>query len=467
MSERDARVADALLDKYGRQGPRYTSYPPAPLWSGKVGADALRARLAEIGREPPPAPGGEADVELYVHIPFCAQLCTFCGCHTFITRANEPVERFLATLEREADAVARAADRRLAVGGLHLGGGTPTHLDEAQLARLLDLLEARFDFAACRERSLEVHPHVTRTTQLDLLRARGFDRLSLGVQDLTPAVQSAIHRFQTREETETLVAHARAGGWRSLNVDLVYGLPEQTAEGFERTIDDVVAMGVDRLAVYGYAHVPWLKRAQASIPAATLPCKTARRDLHELALAKLRAAGFETIGFDHFARPRDELFAAQAAGTLTRTFMGFTVRHARNLVGLGPSAIGELGRLYAQNESELPAWEAAVAARGLATRRGHALDDDEALRRDVIRALLCTLAVDGAALGARHGVAFDARFADELAALAPMEADGLVVRDGARLRLTAVGRYLARNVAMLFDPAQRAAGGERRYSTTV
>ncbi|MBM4014827.1 MAG: oxygen-independent coproporphyrinogen III oxidase [Planctomycetes bacterium] len=462
-----ATIADALLDKYGRQGPRYTSYPPAPAWSEGIGATDLAARLAEIGREPAPPADGLADAELYVHIPFCARLCTFCGCHTFITRERDPVVRWLATLEREADAVARAAGRRLSIGGLHLGGGTPTHLDLEQLAQLLDLLEARFDFAACRERGLEVHPRVTSVAQLDLLRARGFDRLSMGVQDLTPEVQAAIHRDQTADETAALAAHARATGWRSLNVDLVYGLPRQTLAGFARTIEQVLAMGVDRLAVYGYAHVPWLKRQQGAFTESALPDPRLRRDLLELARARLADAGFESIGFDHFARPTDRLFTARAAGSLTRTFMGFTVRHARNLIGLGPSAIGELGPLYAQNEPALAAWEQAVAARGLATRRGWRLSADEALRRDVIRALLCELAVDGAAIGARHGVDFRDHFARELAALREMVTDGLLVVAGARLELTAVGRHLARNVAMAFDPAQHEAGGVKRYSATV
>jgi oxygen-independent coproporphyrinogen-3 oxidase len=479
-ANRVARVADELLDRYGRQGPRYTSYPPAPAWSEAIGAEDLRARLAEIGAEPAGAAAAATDAaaavapadaatdtEIYVHVPFCERLCTFCGCTTFITRAAEPVARFLATIEREADAVVAAAGRRLAVGGLHLGGGTPTHLDETQLARLLDLLEARFHFAACRERSLEVHPRVTRPAQLDLLRARGFDRLSMGVQDLSPEVQAAIHRDQTAQETAALASHARATGWRSLNVDLIYGLPRQTLSGFARTIEHVLAMGVDRLAVYGYAHVPWLKRAQGTFDAATLPGPRERRDLRDLAQERLLAAGFQPIGFDHFARPEDELFRARAAGTLTRTFMGFTVRRARNQIGLGPSAIGELGPLYAQNEPELAAWEAAVAARGLATRRGWRLDADQRLRRDVIRELLCRLEVDGAAIGARHGVDFAGRFAEELALLSPMVADGLLTIEGTHLVLTEVGRYLARNIAMAFDPTQREAGAVKRYSATV
>jgi len=278
-------AAQSLLDKYGRNGPRYTSYPPAPLWHERVGAAELAAQLGRLGAGT--VAGGEtraadfdSDAELYVHIPFCARLCTFCGCHTFITTKQSPVDLFLATIEKEADGIARAAGRRLSIGGLHLGGGTPTHLTVEELARLLDSLEARFDFARCREKSLEVHPHVTSHAQIDLLAARGFDRVSLGVQDLTPEVQKAIHRFQTHEETAALVDHARSRGFRSINVDLIYGLPLQTLEGFARTVAQVVAMGVDRLAVYGYAHVPWLKRQQGSFREDTLPGPELRRELY-------------------------------------------------------------------------------------------------------------------------------------------------------------------------------------------
>ncbi len=467
MSLAPPRVADELLVKYGKNGPRYTSYPPVPSWSDAIGPRQLADELAALGRAH--AVAGRADGEIYVHLPFCEQLCTFCGCHTFITKKREPVVDYLATLSREVDAVARAAGRPLTIGALHLGGGTPTHLDEAQLAQLLDLLEARFDFADCREKGLEVHPHVTRPAQLDLLAERGFTRLSMGVQDLSPEVQAAIHRFQTHEETASLFAHARTRGFGSINVDLIYGLPRQTLAGFARTLDQVIAMGPDRLAVYGYAHVPWLKKQQRSIDEATLPAPPLRRDLYELAVERLEAAGYASIGFDHFARPTDPLFAARANGTLTRNFMGFAVRHADHAVGLGPSAIGELDRLYAQNHETLPEWTAAIRQHGLATRRGFALSQEDALRRDVIRSLLCLLRVDGAAIGARHGVDFAAHFAREFEQLAPFVADGLLVIEGATLELTGPGRYLARNVAMRFDTfvESASAGSGPRFSQTV
>jgi len=483
------RVADALLDKYGRNGPRYTSYPPAPLWHDKIGASDLAAKIGELGAGT--LTGGEtraadfdADAEIYVHVPFCERLCTFCGCHTFITKKHEPVDLFLETIEKEADAVARAAGRRLKIGGLHFGGGTPTHLTIEQFTRVLDLLEARFDFAHCREKSLEVHPHVTSLEQIDFLASRGFDRVSLGVQDLTPEVQTAIHRFQTHEETATLVAHARKRGFRSINVDLIFGLPLQTLPGFAKTVDQVIAMGVDRLAVYGYAHVPWLKRQQGAIKEATLPDPKLRRDLYQQAVAGLEAAGYRSIGLDHFARPSDELFTAQHDGTLTRTFMGYTVRHAPALLGLGPSAIGEVGRLYAQNEPDLQPWADAIAARGLATKRGFALSAEDDLRRAVIRATLCHLKVDATAIGAHFGVAFAQRFGPELSRMREMAADGLVeiAVDGS-LVLTEQGRYLSRNVAMVFDqylegpdePSDGGGGGDHkgqpkkkpRYSRTV
>jgi oxygen-independent coproporphyrinogen-3 oxidase len=468
-----AATAQPLLDKYGRNGPRYTSYPPAPLWHERVGAAELALQIGRLGAGT--VAGGEtraadfdSDAELYVHIPFCARLCTFCGCHTFITTKQSPVDLFLATIEKEADGIARAAGRRLSIGGLHFGGGTPTHLTVEELARLLDSLEARFDFARCREKSLEVHPHVTSNAQIDLLAARGFDRVSLGVQDLTPEVQRAIHRFQTHEETAALVAHARTRGFRSVNVDLIYGLPLQTLEGFARTVAQVVAMGVDRLAVYGYAHVPWLKKQQGSFQEEALPGPELRRALYLQAVAGLEAAGYRSIGLDHFARPSDELFTAQHDGTLTRTFMGYTVRHAPALLGLGPSAIGEVGRLYAQNETGLETWAAAVAQHGLAAKRGFELSEEDDLRRAVIRAVLCHLRVDAPSLGARFGVDFATHFAPELERLREMAADGLLeLSGGGSFALTEAGRYLSRNVAMAFDAHLDDSPTRPQYSRTV
>jgi oxygen-independent coproporphyrinogen-3 oxidase len=445
-------VSDALLDRYGGHGPRYTSYPTVPHWTDEVGPPQYRRTLAELG-------GTDQAAELYVHVPFCARPCSFCGCHMFITRKDEPVERYLTTLQREAASVAAALVGRPRFRGLHLGGGTPTHLDVGRLGRLLDLLEEHFDFTPDAGRSLEVHPHVTSTAQLDLLHARGFRRLSLGVQDLTPEVQTALHRDQTAEETAALMRHARTLGFASLNVDLVYGLPRQTPEGLARTVRQVVAMGADRLAVYGYAHVPWLKPNQKGIREAELPSPAARRELYRTALDELSKEGFRTVGLDHFARPEDELFAAQRDGTLARGFMGYTVQRAAHLVGIGPSAIGDLCGVYVQNHADLGAWHAAIEAEGLATCRGRILGSEDLRRRTQIMSILCSMRLTGVDWSTHDR---------ERRSLESLAADGLLEITADGIELTETGRYLARNVAMVFDPYLREESGDRpRYSRTV
>jgi len=456
-----------LLEKYGTNGPRYTSYPTVPHWTEEVGARPFASALRGLGEDL--AAGASPDVEIYVHVPFCSRWCTFCGCTVQITRKQEPVEQYLSAIAREAMLVRDAARRRIPIRALHLGGGTPTHLTPGQLDRLLDVLEEALDFSPCEERSIEVHPTVTTTEQVETLAARGFQRMSPGVQDLNPEVQPAIHRFQTLEQTLTLVETARGLGFQSVNVDLVYGLPRQTVEGFLETVRVVTDARIDRLAVYGYAHVPWLKPNQRAIAEEHLPDPAQRRDLAHAAEQALREAGYRSIGLDHFARESDELLRAQKEATLWRSFMGYTTRRLENLIGLGPSAISEVGPLYAQNAAKVGAWAAALEAGGFATERGCARSREDLLRRDLIQSVLCHLRIPVRQVEREHGIDFDREFASILPRLEEARDDGLLEGDGqGGFRLTAVGRYLSRNVAMLFDAyLTREQESGPRYSRTV
>ena len=453
---------EAVLLRYGGSGPRYTSYPTAPAWSASYDARCFAEDLAGL------TPG--AAVSLYVHVPFCRSLCHFCACNRRITHDPALPERYLDALTREVEAVRAALPDAHPVEQLHWGGGTPTHLSADQIRRLSGMLAAAFPIAPSAELSIEADPRVTGEAQLEALRACGFRRLSLGVQDFDARVQQAIHREQGVPATARLVARARRLGCVSVAFDLIYGLPFPSVASVLRTLDEVVAIAPDRIALYGYAHVTWVAKQQRGFERQDLPAPRLRLRILVAAIQRLLAAGYVYVGLDHFAKPHDELARAQRTGTLRRNFMGYTTRPGVDLVGLGPSAISELDGAYAQSERELEAWEDALAARGLATLRGHRLTRDDQARRFVIQALLCHEAVEAAAFRARFGAAFAERFAAELARLEAFEADGLVLRapDGS-LRVSPLGRLVLRNVAMVFDaylPGQRAAA-PRLFSQTV
>jgi oxygen-independent coproporphyrinogen-3 oxidase len=453
LAELEPQRAEEILLRYSGSGPRYTSYPTAPVWSEAYGADDFRADLARL------APGTE--LSLYVHVPFCRSLCHFCACNRMITRDAALPERYLDAIAREAEAVRAALPGEPRVAQLHWGGGTPTHLDAAQIGRLFATLRKAFPLAADAEISIELDPRVTGEDQLDALAACGFGRVSLGVQDFDPRVQQAIHRVQSVADTARAVERARARGITSVAFDLIYGLPFQTVESVLRTLDEVVAIGPDRIALYGYAHVTWVAKQQRGFERHDLPTPRERIRIQLAALRRLLAAGYVHVGLDHFVRPTDELAHAREAHTLRRNFMGYTTRAGLDLVGLGPSAISDLGAAYAQSERELEGWEAALGARGLATLRGHRLSADDRERRWLIHEILCHEAVEARAFEARFGAPFAERFAPELARLARLEDDGLVVRGASGgFRVTPLGRLVLRNVAMGFDaflPAQQAA----------
>lgn len=464
----DWERAAAILPRYEGPGPRYTSYPTAPVWGDAVGPRQFAEDLASWAARAAAAP--DEGLALYAHVPFCRSLCHFCACNRVITRDTALPERWLSAIVREIASVRALVPSPPEATQLHWGGGTPTHLTPAQIRRLFRAMVDAFPLRAGAEVSIEVDPRVTTEEQVDVLRELGFDRISLGVQDVDPRVQQAIHREQPAAVTAALVERARAAGFGSVNLDLIYGLPFQREESFNRTLDTVLAMEPDRIALYSYAHVTWVAKQQRGFERQDLPDARTKLAILVLAIRRLLAAGYVYIGMDHFAKPADELARALREGTLRRNFMGYTTQAGATLLGFGPSAISELPRTYAQNERELDAWEAKVEAGGLATLRGHRLTDDDVERRWLITRILCHGDLPAAEYAAVFGRPLRAAHAAALASLAPLEADGLVaVADDGSVSVLPLGRLLVRNVAMAFDAylARQRESGERLFSKAV
>jgi oxygen-independent coproporphyrinogen III oxidase len=437
-----------LLRRYDRPGPRYTSYPTAPQFTADFREPQLRAAAAASNGELIPR-----GLSLYVHVPFCTSPCFYCGCNRIITRDRRQAETYLARLFREIELASALFDRDREVVQLHFGGGTPNFLSPAQLHDVVDCLRRHFHFGPERtlDLSIELDPRGLDPADVAAFAAMGFNRASLGVQDFDPDVQRAVNRIQSVEETEAVVRAARDAGMRSVNIDLIYGLPKQSLEGFGRTLDTVLAMRPDRLAIYGYAHLPQLFKAQRQIVDADLPSADGKLALLRLAIGRLTAAGYAYIGMDHFALPTDELARAQASGDLHRNFMGYTTHADTDLLGLGVSAISHVGETYSQNPRDLPSWEAAIDTGRLPACRGMRLSGDDVLRADLIQQLMCQGEIDIAALEARHDIHFLEYFEEDLLRLVPLAADGLVEVSETHIRATARGRLLLRSIAACFD----------------
>ena len=437
-----------LLRRYDRPGPRYTSYPTAPQFHSGFGEAQFRQAAQLSNDDPIPR-----RLSLYVHVPFCFSPCFYCGCNRIITRDHSRADAYLSRLVREASLLGPLFDRDRDVMQVHLGGGTPNFLTPGQIGELLETLSRHFHFSQSpgRDFSIEIDPRYINKGDIEALAFMGFNRASLGVQDFDPAVQEAVNRIQSVEETQAVIDACRKNGFRSVNVDLIYGLPRQTREGFGKTLDTMVAARPDRLAVYGYAHMPQLFRPQQRINEAELPSAEDKLGLLQLAIEKLSAAGYQYIGMDHFALPGDDLATAQEQGHLHRNFMGYTTHADCDLVGLGVSSISHVGDSYSQNPRDLPSWETAIDAGRLPAWRGMSLDADDVLRADLIQQLMCHGEVDFAALEQRHGIEFEDYFRDDLARLQPLEADGLVERRLRGLTVTSRGRLLLRIIAACFD----------------
>lgn len=454
----------ALLEKYSKPGPRYTSYPTAPYFHTGFGNAEWRAELAN-SQHP------ERGLSLYVHIPFCDSLCFYCGCNMVATQRYEKVEPYLQALFREMDAVAALTDPRRKVEQLHLGGGTPTYLKPADIVRLMDGIRARFRIADDAELGCECDPRELTREHLAALRECGFNRVSFGVQDLDHRVQVAINRVQPQPLVETVYRWARELGFASVNMDLIVGLPHQTPTSFARTLDVVTDWAPDRFAVFGYAHVPWMKRHQKLIQERDLPVFSTRLLLGELIHDRLSNAGYVDIGLDHYARPGDEMVQAQRNKTLWRNFQGYTTHRDCDIHAFGASSISQTEWAYAQNEKSLRGYQSGVAADGLAIERGLRLTAEDRLRRDAITHVMCDLELDGTVFGERWGVDCWQHFAAALPGLREQEADGLLRFDNEVLRVSERGRRFLRNIAMNFDAyldGVGAAGAEApRYSQTA
>ncbi len=448
-----------LLRRYDRPGPRYTSYPTAPQFHAGFGEHALRDAAAASNGDPIPR-----RLSLYVHVPFCTSPCFYCGCNRIITRDKARGESYLARLYREIALTAQLFDRDREVIQLHFGGGTPNFLTPAQLREVVDSLRHHFHFSDSRERdiSIELDPRFVNADDIAQLADIGFNRASFGVQDFDHDVQVAVNRIQSVEETQAVVDACRANGFRSVNIDLIYGLPKQTAGGFEKTLEIVTRMRPDRIAVYSYAHLPQLFKPQRQLNADDLPDADTKLALLQLAISRLTAAGYVYIGMDHFALPDDDLATAQARGGLHRNFMGYTTHADSDLVGLGVSAISHIGDSYSQNPRDLPSWQIALDEGRLPVFRGMRLTEDDQLRADLIQALMCQGEIPVRALERRYSIRFDEYFASALDKLQPLQDDGLVRIEPDRVSVSSRGRLLLRNIAMCFDayleqPAQVAA----------
>lgn len=451
-----------LVAKYDINAPRYTSYPTAPHFRDSFReADLARAIRISNG-DPIPR-----DLSVYAHIPFCLSPCFYCGCARIITHDRSKASAYLVRLQREIEIVARHFDRDRTVAQLHFGGGTPNFLDVEQLLELIESIGRHFSFSTARSREfgIELDPRFCDEDYARRVTEAGINRVSIGVQDFDPAVQEAVNRVQSVDDTAAVMIGARIGGARSINLDLIYGLPRQTPESFSRTLEQVIALRPDRIAAYGYAHLPERFTAQRQIDKYDLPDAATRLILLQQTVHMLSAAGYVHIGVDHFALPHDDLALAHAAGTLQRNFQGYSTHAACDLVGFGMSAISHVGASFSQNAKDLIGYYAALDSGCLPTARGLWLDDDDTVRTDAIQRLMCAGSLDIGAFSARHAVDFPIYFRRTLEMLKPLEDDGLVICSAECIEVTGRGQFLLRNIARCFDAYVE--GSDIRYSRAV
>ncbi|MEW5880627.1 MAG: oxygen-independent coproporphyrinogen III oxidase [Pseudomonadota bacterium] len=451
-----------LLRRFDVPGPRYTSYPTADRFVEAFDAQAFASWLGKRGDTVGPKP-----LSLYVHLPFCNTVCYYCACNKVITREHGRSVEYLSALEREADLVGALLTGERRVEQLHLGGGTPTFLSDDDLRALMAILTERFPLAAKGEFSVEVDPRSAPPDKVRVLGELGFNRMSVGVQDFDLNVQRAVNRLQSLESTVATIEAARAAGFRSVNLDLIYGLPKQTRETFARTLDKVLAIGPERIALYHYAHLPERFKPQRRISPAELPSSQEKMGIMLDAIQRLTDAGYQYIGMDHFAKSDDDLARAQNQGRLHRNFQGYSTRPDCDLVGLGVSAISRIGPTYSQNVRELDEYYDRVNNGLLPTARGIQLDRDDLARRAVIMSLMCHFVVSKEAIETAHLIKFDEYFKRELTALEQFVAEGLVELSAEWISVTPKGKLLIRAVAMCFDRYLQNDERTRRYSKIV
>ena len=453
-------VTPEMIQRYNRPGPRYTSYPTVPVWKEGEFADDYAASLHKEGQN-------EQPLSLYVHIPFCQQLCTFCGCNKYITNNSNIVEKYLTALEQEIAGVTERLGQRKKLAQIHFGGGTPTFLNPEQLSRVVEMIVSRFDALEDCEWAFEANPRVTTTKQLEVLYELGFRRVSFGVQDLDPAIQRAINRNQTAEQSWETLETARSLGYKSINLDLVYGLPLQTQHGFRKTLEEVNKMRPDRLAVYSFAYLPGMfKTHERAIKEKDLPTPEEKINIYLEAINFFAEAGYVMIGMDHYALPEDELAQALKNRTLHRNFMGYTTLHNMAQIGVGVSAISDFGDSYWQNPKELDQYMEETANNKLIPRRGLLLEKEDQLRRKVIETLMCHGEITIQDFEFLYELDFRQHFAEAWTQLEKFEEEGLVKLSPAKIELTPLGMLFTRNLAMPFDRHLKA-GGTPKFSNTV
>ena len=454
-------ITPELLTRFDVPGPRYTSYPTADRFVEAFGeADYLNA----LAQRRSGSVLGAKPLSLYVHLPFCESLCYYCACNKIITKHHDRAAPYLRYLSREVDLHAQHLGGRQSVSQVHLGGGTPTFLSDEELTELMAMLHRNFNLVPGGEYSIEIDPRTIDAARLATLKTLGFNRLSFGVQDFDPLVQKAVHRVQPAEQVFALVADARQLGYESINVDLIYGLPKQTPESFDRTLAQVCELRPDRIALYGYAHLPERFKSQRRINVADLPQAGGKVAMLARSLAAFEAAGYVYIGMDHFALPEDALAVAKRQGRLHRNFQGYSTQPDCDLIGLGVSAIGKVGATYSQNAKDLIEYQDRIDQGHLPVVRGLAVSRDDLLRRAVIMALMCQGSVQFESVELAHLIDFRSYFAAELELLRPMQDDGLVRLGDHAIEVTAMGWFFVRGVAMVFDKYVQARQTRAQFS---
>lgn len=435
-----------MLKRYDKPGPRYTSYPTAPKFTTGFDDTDFKAEIERTNES-----DRSTDLSLYFHLPFCDTLCYFCGCTMIITRNRDRIDEYLGYIIKEIELVAGRIKPGRKVAQLHWGGGTPTYLDPEQIRRLFSAIRENFEFHPDAEIGVEIDPRGMTDKHLDALKDAGFNRASMGVQDFDLKVQQAINRLQSEELTRWAFDGLRARGFESINLDLIYGLPHQTVCSFEKTLERIIDISPDRLAVFNYAHVPWMKKHQSVIPEESLPGPEEKLNILKATIERLTAEGYAYIGMDHFAKPDDSLTQALHEKKLYRNFQGYSTKSGCDLYALGMSSISQLEDVYAQNVKDIPAYYQAIDAGRFATERGYRLTADDHIRRFVITRLMCDFELRKQDVEKRFDIVFDDYFAEALAKLEPMILDGLVEMPNGALEVTEMGQLLVRNIAMAFD----------------
>jgi len=447
------------FSKYSKPGPRYTSYPTALEFSDAFDYDAYLKYLEK----------GTEKLSIYVHLPFCRSACYFCGCNVVFTSKEEKLSRYIEYLKKEIDILAKHLDTKREVTQFHFGGGTPTFYQAFELDEIVSYIKSKFpNWSKDAEVSCEIDPRFFNEEQMKVFKKHGFNRISFGVQDFDPKVQKEIHRIQPYDLTKAAVDLARKYGINSINVDLIYGLPYQTFESFKKTLSEAFSLAPDRLAVFNYAHVPWMKKTMRKFDETTLPAPDVKLQIFQYTIEFFESNGYKMVGMDHFAKPEDELFAAIEKGELHRNFQGYTTKGGANLVGIGLTSIGEGSRYYAQNTKDMTLYEEAIDSGRLPFERGVDLHDDDFLRKAVIMELMANFSIDIKRVEKEHNIIFDDYFSDALKALDEFVKAKLVTITDKKISVSPTGTLLIRNIAMPFDAYMHQYGGSKKsFSKTV